>query len=252
MGQGVEELSKNRTDSMTVMEHLGELRGRLLVFLGALVIAIVFSFTQADYLRYLLVSPVEGLSLVYFSPPEAFMVNLRLALIGGVVLASPVFIYEVLAFLFPGLYSSEKKFLLGITGGSVSLFVSGIVFAYLVVLQLVLHFFLRFETTQLSPMFNVSSYLSFVFTLLLTFGLFFQLPLVMWVLAKLDLISLDVLRRNRKFALLIMLGASALITPPDIISQLMLIVPLMLLYEIGLIAVKITKKKKLEEEITEV
>jgi len=252
LDQGVEELSKNRTDSMTVMEHLGELRSRLLVFLVAFVIAIVFCFLQADYLRYLLVSPVEGLSLVYFSPPEAFMVNLRLALIGGVVLASPVFIYEVLAFLFPGLYSNERRFLLGVTGGGVTLFVLGIVFAYLVVLQLVLHFFLRFETTQLSPMFNVSSYLSFVFTLLLTFGLFFQLPLVMWVLAKLDLISLDVLRRNRKFALLIMLGASALITPPDIISQLMLIVPLMLLYEVGLFAVKITKKKKLEEEITEV
>ena len=237
-------MSKNSTDSMTVLEHLGELRGRIFVILVAFVIAVVVCFTQADYLRYLIVSPAEGLSLVYFSPPEAFMANLRLALIGGAFLALPVLMYEVLAFLFPGLYAHERRFAIGVAFGGLVLFAAGIAFAYLVVLQLVLHFFLRFETTQLSPMFNVSNYISFVFTLHLSFGLFFQLPMVMWVLGKLELISTELLKRQRKFAILIMLGAAAIITPPDIISQLLLIIPLFFLYELGLIAVWRTEKKR--------
>lgn len=242
-------MNKNRTDTMTVLEHLGEMRKRLMVSVGFFLVAAVLSFFYADYLRYLLVNPAGDLTLVYFSPPEAFMANIRLAVISGIFLAFPVFIYEIMAFLLPGLYRHEKKLVLGITGGGVLLFFTGAVFAYFIVLKLVLHFFLNFETGALTPMFSVSDYISFIVTLLFSFGLFFQLPLVMWVLGKLEIVSIDVLKRNRKFAILIMLVASSLITPPDIISQILLVFPLLLLYELGIGAVLLTERKRQKEAI---
>jgi len=240
-------LAKNRTENMTVLEHIGELRNRIIVIVIAFIIAVVFSFTQADYIRHLIASPIEGFSLVYFSPPEAFMANLRIAVMVGIFLVLPVVIYEILAFLFPGLYRSEKKLALGVTGGVLFFFIAGVLFAYFVVMQLILQFFLGFQTAQLSPMFNVSNYISFVFNLLLVFGLFFQLPMLLWVLSKMGLISADTLKSKRKYAVLIMLGAAAIITPPDIISQIILIVPLLILYELGVWAVMINERKKTDE-----
>lgn len=237
-------MTKNRTDTMTVLGHLGELRKRIIISGGVFLIAVVFCFLKAGELRYLLVNLAGDISLVYFSPPEAFIANIRLAIISGLVLTLPVFIYEILAFLFPGLHRHEKKIMLGIAGGGVTLFFTGVIFAYFVVLQLVLHFFLNFETSELVPMFNITNYITFVITILFSFGLFFQLPLVLWVLGKMNLISTGVLKRNRKFALLIMLLAAAVITPPDIISQILLVIPLSILYELGIGAVLITERKR--------
>ncbi len=240
-------MAKNHTENMTVLEHIGELRNRIIVIVVAFIIAVVFSFTQADYIRHLIASPIEGFSLVYFSPPEAFMANLRIAVMVGIFLVLPVIIYEILAFLFPGLYKREKKFAVGVSGGILFFFVAGVLFAYFVVMQLVLQFFLGFQTAQLSPTFNVSNYISFVFNLLLVFGLFFQLPVLFWVLGKMGLITADTLKSKRKYAILIMLGAAALITPPDVISQVILIGPLFVLYELGVWAVVINERKKTDE-----
>ncbi len=241
-------MKNNRTDTMTVLGHLGELRKRILVALVAFIATVLFSFYYADFLRMLLVAPADGLSLVFFSPPEAFMANIRLALISGFFLAFPVFIYEALAFVFPGLYRHEKKFVMGVLAGGLFLFVSGVLFAYYIVLKLILHFFLNFQTGQLTPMFNITNYISFIITILFVFGLFFQLPLVMWILGKLSLVSSLFLKKSRKFAILIMLVASALITPPDVISQIMLVGPLVVLYEIGVFTVIFTEKKRIKKQ----
>ena len=241
-------MKNNRTDTMTVLGHLGELRKRIFVSLIAFIVTVLFSFYYVDFLRMLLVAPADGLSLVYFSPPEAFMANIRLALISGFFLAFPVFLYEILAFVFPGLYRHEKKFVLGVLIGALFLFISGVLFAYYIVLQLILHFFLNFQTGLLTPMFNITSYISFIMTILFVFGIFFQLPLVMWVLGKLNLVSSFFLRKSRKFAILIMLVAAALITPPDVISQIMLVGPLAVLYEAGILLVILTEKKRIKQQ----
>lgn len=244
-------MNKHRKDIMTVMEHLGELRLRMMICIVAFVVATIFCFTQVDYIRYLLVSPGGGLKLFFFSPPEAFMANMRLAAIAGLVLVIPVLIYELLAFIFPGLYRHEKKFLLGLTGGAVTLFIIGTLFAYFVVVRLIIHFFIQFETDRLTPLFSITDYISFIVNLIFVCGLFFQLPLVMWILGKLDLITAEVLKRNRKYALLIILIVATILTPPDVISQLLLAIPLQALYEVGIIVVMVSKRDKLKEKSLE-
>lgn len=241
-------MNKHRKDTMTVMEHLGELRLRIIIFVVAFVAATIFCFTRVDYLRYLLARPGGGLKLFFFSPPEAFMANMRLATIAGLVLAFPILIYELLVFIFPGLYRHEKKFLMGLTGGAVTLFIIGTLFAYFVIVRLVLHFFVQFETERLTPLFSVSDYISFTIGLILCCGLFFQLPLAMWILSKLGLVTAEMLKRNRKYALLIILIVAAILTPPDVVSQIMLAIPLQALYEIGIMVVMFSKREKLKED----
>jgi len=244
-------LNKHRKDSMTVLEHLGELRLRILISAATFIAAAIFCFTRVDYLRYLLVKPGGGMKLFFFSPPEAFMANMRLAAVAGLALAFPVLIYELMAFIFPGLYRHEKKFLLGLTGGAVTLFAGGALFAYYVIVRLVLHFFIQFETERLTPLFNIGDYISFTINLILCCGLFFQLPLAMWILSKIGLITAKTLKRNRKYALLIILVVAAILTPPDIISQILLAIPLQGLYEIGIMVVVFSERKGIKKGAAE-
>ncbi|MBM4235115.1 MAG: twin-arginine translocase subunit TatC [Firmicutes bacterium] len=239
-------VSKNKDGTMPVLEHLAELRLRLFISAGALLVAAIICFSNINLIRGILTGPLDDLQLIFLSPPEAFMSNLRLALISGLVLSSPVIIYEILAFIFPGLARPEKIFLLLVLAGTVVLFSSGVLFAYYVVFPMALNFFLQFAANQLEPRFTVSEYISFVFSFHLGFGLVFQLPLLTWALGKLGLLTSGFLKRNRKIALLVMLILSAIITPPDIISQVAMTIPLILLYEIGIIMVLISERKRLE------
>jgi sec-independent protein translocase protein TatC len=239
-------VSNNKDGTMPVLEHLAELRLRLFISAGALLVAAIICFSNITLIRGILTGPLDGLQLIFLSPPEAFMSNLRLSLVSGLVLASPVIIYEVLAFIFPGLTRSEKIFFLLVLAGTVVLFGGGVLFAYYVVFPMALNFFLQFAANQLVPRFTVSEYISFVFSFHLGFGLVFQLPLLTWALGKLGLLTSGFLKRNRKIALLVMLVLSAIITPPDIISQVAMVLPLLLLYEIGIIMVLISEKKRLK------
>jgi sec-independent protein translocase protein TatC len=237
-------VSKNKDGTMPVLEHLAELRMRLLISAGALLVAAVISFSYVELIRGLLTSPLEGLQLIYLSPPEAFMANLRLALISGLVLSSPVIIYELMAFVFPGLLKEEKIFFVAVLFGIVVLFAAGVAFAYIIVFPFTIRFFLQFASVELEPRFTVTEYISFLFSFHLGFGVVFQLPLFTWALGKVGLISSGFLKRNRKVALLVMLVLSAVITPPDIISQVVMVFPLALLYEIGIIMVLISERKR--------
>lgn len=237
-------MSKNKDGTMPVLEHLAELRMRLLISAGALLVAAVISFSYVELIRGLLTSPLEGLQLIYLSPPEAFMANLRLALISGLVLSSPVIIYELMAFVFPGLLKEEKIFFVAVLFGIVVLFAAGVAFAYIIVFPFTIRFFLQFASVELEPRFTVTEYISFLFSFHLGFGVVFQLPLFTWALGKVGLISSGFLKRNRKVALLVMLVLSAVITPPDIISQVVMVFPLALLYEIGIIMVLISERKR--------
>jgi len=171
---------------------------------------------------------------------------LRLALISGLVLALPVVVYELFAFTFPGLSRGEKIFLIGVAAAITFLFGTGVVFAYYVVFPFALSFFLQFATAQLEPRFTISEYISFFLSFHFAFGAVFQLPVLSWALGKLGLLTADFLRRYRKIALLVMLVFSAVITPPDIISQAAMILPLLLLYEIGIFMVMISERKRLK------
>ncbi len=240
-------MSKNKNGTMPVLEHLSELRLRLAVSAGVLLVSAGVCFANIETIRSVLTRPLQGLGLIYLSPPEAFMANLRLALISGFLLSLPVIIYEVSAYIFPGLTRGERIFYLLVLLGIVVLFSGGVVFAYFVVFPFTLRFFLQFGDTGLEPRFTISEYISFIISFHLAFGAVFQLPLFTWALGKLGLISTVFLRKHRKIALLIMLIMAAVITPPDIISQLVMILPLLLLYELGIVMVLISERKRLKK-----
>ncbi len=231
---------------MPVLEHLAELRLRLFLSAGALLVGAIFCFANIEVIRKILTGPLKEIQLIYLSPPEAFMANLRLALISGLILALPVIIYEIAAFAFPGLLGHEKLFFVAILFGTALLFSIGVVFAYYVVFPYTLRFFLQFAAAQVEPRFTVSEYISFMLSFHLAFGAVFQLPLLTWALGKMGILTSQFLRRHRKIALLIMLVFAAIITPPDIISQVAMGLPLLLLYEIGIIMVRISERKRLK------
>ncbi len=239
-------MGNNKNGTMPVLDHLSELRLRLMISAGALIVAAGICFSYIEFIRSILTRPLGDLTLIYLSPPEAFMANLKLALFSGFIVALPVILYELTAYIFPGLVRSEKKFFIAVLAGILFLFSGGVIFAYYIVFPYTISFFLQFADAQLEPQLTISEYLSFVISFHVAFGAVFQLPLFTWTLGKIGLITTDFLRRYRKIALLIMLTISAVITPPDIISQAVMIVPLMLLYEVGIIMVRISERKRLK------
>lgn len=239
----------NRDGTMSVLEHLAELRMRLLIAAAFILIATVFCFTQIETIRGFFSAPLGDYRMIFLSPAEAFSASLRLAVITGLVLASPAILYQGAAFLFPALNRGEKLLFAFLLLGIFFLFCIGVAFAYLVVLPFTMHFFLQFASAELEPRFNISSYISFIISFHFAFGLVFQLPLLTWALGKIGLLSTRFLRRNRKFALLIILVLAALITPPDIVSQVIMVGPLLLLYEIGILMVWIGERKRSREEL---
>ncbi|HOL17841.1 MAG TPA: twin-arginine translocase subunit TatC [Bacillota bacterium] len=242
-------MSKSKDGTMTVLEHLAELRMRLIISAGGLLAAAIFCFTRISWIRRFLTAPLKGLPLIYLSPPEALTANLRLSFLAGAIIASPLILHQVMAFLFPAFTRREKKFVLIILAGICFLFCCGIFFAYTVVFPFTINFFLQFASERLDPQFTISEYISFVTSFHLAFGLTFQLPLLTWALGRIGLLSSRFLRRNRKYALLIILVVAAVITPPDVISQLVMAGPMFLLYEVGIIMVLASEKRRKKEMV---
>ncbi len=229
---------------MAFFEHLEELRNRLIyVAVGVLIISIV-AFLFIDDIMGFLTRPAQDLELIYTTPAEAFMSQLRLAVIIGIVVNLPFIFFQIMAFIMPALREAEKKAVIPLIVLMIFLFALGISFGYFVVFPFALTFFLGFATEQLLAHFKISEYISFVVAFLVAFGVVFQVPLVFWFLGYLSIISSDTLRRNRKFAVLIVAVLSAVITPPDLFSQVLMIGPMMILYEVGIMLVRMTEKRR--------
>ena len=233
---------------MTLIHHLEELRKRIIICLVALVIAAGFSFSYVDQIRHLLIKPAGSLELIYISPPEALMVNIRLAIISGIIIAMPIFVYHFLAFLMPALYKNEKKVIVPVVFAMMIMFSTGIIFAYRIAFPFAIAFFLKFASDDLVAMFSITQYTSFVTQFLLTFGLVFQLPIVFLFLGALNVVTAPLLRRIRKYMILVIVIGAAIITPPDVVSQLMIAGPLWVLYEIGIVLVMIVQFRKRKQE----
>jgi len=164
------------------------------------------------------------------------------------VVSLPVILHQLSAYIFPGLTRPEKKFYLAVLFGIIMLFAAGVIFAYQIVFPFTIRFFLQFADARLDPQFTVTEYISFVISFHLAFGAVFQLPLFTWALGKMGLLSTGFLKRHRKIAILVMLILSAIITPPDIISQVVMIFPLVLLYEMGIVMVLISERRRLKAQ----
>jgi sec-independent protein translocase protein TatC len=193
----------------------------------------------------------EGDHLIFTGLPEAFFTYLKVALLSGLMLASPVLLYQFWMFVAPGLYKKERRLLGPIVILSSFFFVAGSLFGYFIVFPWGFKFFLGFATETIRPLPSMKEYLGFSAKLLLAFGLVFELPLVLTFLARLGIISVDFLKRNRKYALLLFFAGAAMLTPPDVVTQIMMAIPLMAMYELSIIGARLFGRKKPQEDKAE-
>jgi sec-independent protein translocase protein TatC len=235
-------------DKLPFTAHLEELRNRLIICFLAVMVAFVIAYFFKERLFEIMVRPLTqvmgpGETLIYTGLPEAFFTFLKVAFLASLLLASPVIIYQFWMFVAPGLYDKEKRLLIPIMLLSCFFFIGGALFGYFVVFPFGFKFFLGFANDIIRPMPAMKEYLSFASKMLLAFGMVFELPLVLTFLAKLGIVSVDFLKKNRKYALLLAFIIGAILTPPDVISQILMAVPLLLLYEVSIIGARIFGKK---------
>ncbi len=236
-------------DKIPFTAHLEELRRRLIICFVAVGVGFAVSYGFKERLFDILTRPLisvmaEGETLIYTGLPEAFFTFLKVSFLSGLMLASPVIIYQFWMFVAPGLYDREKRLLIPIVLLSSIFFVGGALFGYFIVFPFGFEFFLGFATETIRPLPSMKEYLSFSAKLLLAFGLVFELPLVITFLAKLGIVTVPFLKKNRKYAILLFFVGAAILTPPDVVTQVMMALPLMILYEISIVGARIFGKKE--------
>jgi sec-independent protein translocase protein TatC len=236
---------------MPFLEHLDELRSRL-IWMGVTVLTLsvagFFIVTELDVIGLLKLPIVplvpEGM-LLYTSPTEPMAVTLKLSFVVGIILSAPVLIYHIWGFLAPALFEHEKKAVIPAVIGGFLLFLLGVAMAYFLVLPLALQFLLGFQTQALAPIITIGEYLRFATRLILAFGIIFELPLVALMLSMLGLIDAGSLRKFRRHAIVAVSLLSALLTPADVGTMLMMMVPLLVLYEISVLLVAFVDRRRL-------
>lgn len=251
-----------------LIEHLVELRTRLMWSLGAFFVAFIGCFFFAKDLFNLLVVPYKwaviwsGLDvtkseLIYTAPQEFFFTQVKVAMFGAVVIAFPVIASQLYKFVAPGLYKNERSAFIPFLIASPILFLLGGALVYFFFTPMVMWFFLSMQQAPedgemaISLLPRVSEYLSLIMTLVLSFGLVFQLPVVTTLLARVGLLTSQWLREKRKFAIVIAFVVAAVLTPPDPLSQIGLALPTILLYEIAIYAARLVERKRAEEVAAE-
>ncbi|MBA5776731.1 twin-arginine translocase subunit TatC [Stappia sp. F7233] len=244
-----------------LIEHLIELRQRLLKSVIAILIAFVVCFFFATDIFNILIRPFEAaagtersIELIYTAPQEYFFTQLKLALFGALFLAFPIVASQIYMFVAPGLYKHERGAFLPFLVATPILFLIGAALVYFMVMPLAMGFFLSMEqiggegkaSIQLLP--RVSEYLGLIMVLIFAFGLVFQLPVLLTLLGRAGLVSSAALKQKRKYAIVIAFIMAAVLTPPDPISQIGLAIPTLLLYEVSIISVRLVEKKREERE----
>ncbi|MBZ0166217.1 MAG: twin-arginine translocase subunit TatC [Candidatus Omnitrophica bacterium] len=234
-----------RSELAPFWDHVDELRSRMLISLVAVAIAAIVFYQVVDPVLRFVIKPVGR--LVFTSPADAFIARLLLTALGGFIIAMPIVLYQTWVFIALGLREKEKKFVRVYGPLSVLFFFAGLAFAYYVALPISLKFLLGFSSDWLVPMITVKSYVTFFMSLVLAFGVIFELPIILIFLTAIGIATPEFLVQKRRHAIVIILIVSAVITPPDIITLLIMTLPLVFLYEIGLMASRITYRRKLSK-----
>jgi len=230
--------------TMTFWEHVAELRTRLLVSAVALIAGMVACFFFVEPAARYIMKPVGDMQFIYLSPPELFMSYVKIALLGGLVLASPVILFQIWLFVRPGLSKMERfSLVVGLFFG-VIFFAVGAAFSFFVSVPFTIRFFLQYQNDSIKAMFSFSEYISFVGSMVLSFGAAFELPIVISILAGLGIVTGTGLARVRGIGILLIFIVAAIITPPDVVSQILLGVPMMLLFELSILLAKGQEKRR--------
>ncbi|MCR4922878.1 MAG: twin-arginine translocase subunit TatC [Lachnospiraceae bacterium] len=233
-------------DKKPLLSHFKELRQRLIIVVAVFSVALILALTfLCDPVLEFVEEPLlrRNIPIIYTGVSDAFLIRLKVSFILGIIISSPVIFFVIWRFIKPALYEREiKKFRLLFTV-SLCLFIMGIIFCYRVVYSLALDFFIVAGEGIAEPLFAMDKYLNFLLSFLLPFGVAFELPVVIYMLASHGVVDHKQLSALRKYILLLIVTISAILTPPDVVSQIMLSVPLYLLYEIGVLVARLCKRQ---------
>jgi len=239
---------------MPLTRHLEELRKRLIIAGSSWLVAFLGCYAFAEKLFDLIAEPVrqalpEGSSLVFIEATEPFFTYLKIGALAGLLVALPVIFWQLWAFVAPGLYSHEKRYAIPFVLASSLCFALGAVFGYLFVFPMGFRVLLEFglASGEINAMLSMGSYLALSSKLLLAFGLVFELPIVIFFLARMGLVDHHLLRRNRKLAVLAAFVIGAVLTPPDVFSQTALALPFVVLYEVSILVARLFGKARTGE-----
>jgi sec-independent protein translocase protein TatC len=247
----------NEEHKMSLTEHLVELRKRLTNSLIALGIGFAGCYYYKDWIFDIVTRPLtqvlpKNSYLIYTGLTEAFFTYMKVAFFASLIITSPFILYQIWQFIAPGLLPREKKYVVPFVISSTFLFISGVLFGYFVALPPAFEFFVSFNNKYLQAMLSFKDYLSLFVTFLLGFGLSFELPIFIFFLTKLGIVNAEKLSKQRRYAILIIFVVAAILTPsPDALSQILMAIPLMFLYEVSIFVSKFAEKKKENTEIDE-
>ena len=236
---------------MSLFGHLDELRKRLTVIAIVNIGAAMLLFTQANSVIEYLIAVNPGMELVYTTPSELLVVYVQLSFIMALIVCSPITVYEVWAFVSKGLYEKERKYVLFTLFFGVFFFIAGVAFCYFAVLPTTLEFFMRIEIEEIGSMLSIQSYVSFVNSMLLAFGVVFEMPVIVFLLTKIGILKPEFLKKNRGIIVVLIFVVAAVITPPDVVSQCMLALPMLVLMELSIFISSVVYKNKKEEKAEE-
>ncbi|NCO67883.1 MAG: twin-arginine translocase subunit TatC [Nitrospirae bacterium CG_4_10_14_0_8_um_filter_41_23] len=254
---------------MPLTEHLGDLRKRIIVSFAALFITFLISFNYSEdifrfimfplkynldfslknmYIHFVPQDKLQNTKLVFLAPAEAFWMNIKVAFVAGLILALPVIFYQLWKFISPGLLHKEKRYVVPFILLATSLFLIGAAFCFFIVLPFAMGFLLTYKVGDfLSPMLSVGNYVDFCLKFILAFGAVFELPIAIIFFTRMGIVTPKTLAKNRKYAILLAFVVAAILTPtPDAFNQTLMAVPIIVLYEVGIILSRIFKRRKLE------
>lgn len=229
---------------LTFIDHLEELRRRILSVIACVGIGSIIGFIFARNVLDLIIQKASLESAYFFSPIEAFLAQIKVAIFLGVIISFPFILYQTWAFIGPGLTKKERTISLSYLGSGIILFIIGLLFGYFILIPLGLRFLLSFSTDYIQPLMNISKYLGFIFWCMLGSGFLFQLPLLLFFLMKLGIIDVKTVTKHRAEAIIVLLILCAVITPTgDFFTLLIISVPLLLLFELSILAARLTRRR---------
>lgn len=240
-------MTKKKTNTdLTLVGHLAELRKRIIIIGLSIIIFSMLGYYFAEPIAKDIVGRAPDMDFVFISPSELMLSYLKIAVVCGLVISSPIILSQIWMFTSPGLEDNQKRYILIALFLGSGFFVIGSIFAYLIVLPVIFKFFAGFQMLEIQATISFANYLSFIIRIVLAFGIVFELPILMYVLTRFGIFKVEFFIKYRKYMILIIFVVAAFLTPPDVVSQILLAVPMLVLYEVGILLSKMGEKSRLK------
>lgn len=232
----------------TLVEHLAELRKRLIIIFAVNIIGALICYQYIDVLIQFLLELNPGMELIYISPSELFMVYVQLSIICAIIICSPVTVLQIWTFVAQGLYQKERTYAVISLAAGAGFFLIGAMFCYFTALPITLRFFLNITLETISPMVSIENFISFCTRMMGCFGLAFEMPVVVFLLSELELLKPETLKRTKGVLILLIFIIAALITPPDVLTQVILAIPMVLLLQLSQAVCNLIYRRKQKQK----